>query len=208
MGSYVDADLPIPEVYRGNGEIRLVVLGQDPTIKNSISRKKIHCVLNLDRSGNLRTYLARICAGLGISLEENVYATNLYKNFFIEPPTQIRSLDVFRPALRYWLPLLKEELAEFSGVPVITLGEPLLSVLVTDLRNVKVRDYWGYVLGWKPGEHRGYRYLYPEENVLNHVIFPFPHQPSLRKQYYKDNLERYIGFMKQTLMVLHHLTIP
>ncbi|MDD5367875.1 MAG: hypothetical protein PHQ40_02220 [Anaerolineaceae bacterium] len=103
---------------------------------------------------------------------------------------------------------MKEELAEFSGVPVITLGEPLLSVLVTDLRNVKVRDYWGYVLGWKPGEHRGYRYLYPEENVLNHVIFPFPHQPSLRKQYYKDNLERYIGFMKQTLMVLHHLTIP
>ena len=89
LGQYVDRTLPIPKPYHGSGEIKLIVLGQDPTVKALRSRKTIRTVLNLDRKGSVRAYLAGVCNGLGLQLAENVYATNLYKNFFIHPPTQI-----------------------------------------------------------------------------------------------------------------------
>lgn len=196
LGRYVDETLPIPSPYRGSGAIKLIVLGQDPTVKNQESRRAIRKVLNLDRNRSVRSYLAGVCSGLGIQIAENVYATNLYKNFFVHPPTKITEIDVFQEFRDAWLPLLKEELETLAGIPVISLGEPLLAPLVGETVSAKVRDYWGYTPGWKAGRRRPFGYIRAADNLLDRTIFPFPHQPSLRKQFYKTRMSDYVLFMK------------
>jgi hypothetical protein len=196
LAKYVDASLGIPRIYCGSGEIRLVVLGQDPTVKNPVARQKIDCALNLNHAGSLRNYLTRIYWDLGLDLEQHVYGTNLYKNFFVNPPTQITEIDIFHAALPYWLPLLKDELAQFPSALVITLGEPILSVLVNGPQKARLRDYWGYVPDWKQGNSKSFTFIAADQNILGRVIFPFPHQPSLRKVLYKDRLRPYISFVK------------
>ena len=198
LGQCVDGTLPIPRPYHGSGKIKLIVLGQDPTVKDVQSRRTIETVLNLDRKGSMRVYLVGVCNDLGLQLADNVYATNLYKNFFIRPPTQITEIDVFQEFLGFWLPLLKDELELFPGVPVITLGEPVLAPLVGENVSAKVRDYWGYTPGWKEGREASFQYIRAADNQLNRIVFPFPHQPSLRKEFYRARLRDYAAFVKAT----------
>ncbi len=196
LGQYVDSTLPVPTPHRGQGAIKLIVLGQDPTVKRPESRKAISTALNLDKKGSVNAYLTRICAGLGIELTENVYATNLYKNFFVRPPTQISEIDVFQAFLDAWPPLLQDELATWADIPVITLGEPLLAPLVGSNVSAKVRDYWGYTPQWQAGQVKPFAYIKAADNQLHRVTFPFPHQPSLRKLFYKARMDDYIAFVK------------
>ena len=196
LGRYVDGTLPIPQPNCGSGEIRLVVLGQDPTVKNPISRRAIRTVLNLDKNRSVRAYLAGVCNGLSIQIADSVYATNLYKNFFIRPPTQITETDIFQEFLDAWLPLLQEELKPYASVPVITLGEPILAPLVGDHVSAKVREYWGYTPEWRAGTMRSFEYIRAAHNQVNRSIFPFPHQPSLRKEFYKATMGAYVSFVK------------
>jgi hypothetical protein len=194
---FVDASLSIPQVFCGNGKIRLVFLGQDPTVANANSRKKIKKVLDLGRHGHLWHYLEKICIGLDLSLASNIYATNYLKNFFVDRPTQIKEVNILKVFSSPWLPLLKDELAQFPGVPVITLGEPLLQAVVCEGARPKVRAYWGYTPDWMTGTTGALSYLHPAENVLDRQIFPFPHQPILRKQFYRSKLDDYVGFMRE-----------
>jgi hypothetical protein len=194
----MDKSLRIPQPYRGECDIKLIVLGQDPTVKDAGKRQDIKTVLNLDKNGSVRAYLAGVCNGLGISVSENVYATNLYKNFFVHPPTQIEEVDIFQEFASAWQSLLIDELAEFGRVPVITLGEPLLAPLVKNDIPAKVRYYWGYVSEWKTRRLNPFQYIRAEDNQLGRVVFPFPHQPSLRKEFYKAKMKDYIAFVKKT----------
>jgi hypothetical protein len=196
---YVYHSQKIPAVHRGTGPIRLVVLGQDPTVKNEASRQKILHVLNLKGSGALHNYLQRICLDLQLDLKQNVYATNYVKNFFTSPPTQIKELDVLALASKHWLPLLLDELADFPNVPVITLGQPLLERIVTKGASPLVRDYWDYQPRWERNAKRKWAYLPSEQNVLNRMIFPFPHQPSLRKSFYRQHLPYYLQFVHKRM---------
>lgn len=86
LSHYVPTDR-IPSVFMGTDDIRkvrLVVIGQDPTVKNEASRETIETVLNLDKPrGSLYKYISLICEGLGLDLCRHVYATNYAKNFFI-----------------------------------------------------------------------------------------------------------------------------
>lgn len=199
LGRFVDTSLGIPQPFHGSGEIRLIVLGQDPTAKDVSSRAGIKTVLNLDRRGGLRIYLTRICSDLDLDLDENVYATSLFKNFFVRQPKQIEEIDVFQEFSPIWLPLLQDELARFPQVPVITLGQPLLATLVREGASPQVRDYWGYTPRWKSGEAGPFQYLKPGENHLDRTIFPFPHQTSIRKPFYKEHLRDYTAFVKNAL---------
>jgi len=193
---FVDFSYPIPQTHLGQGEIKLIILGQDPTVNCEKSRARIKTVLNLNQDGHLRRYLEKICKGLGLDLDENIYATNYFKAFFVKPPTQIKEIDVFEAFAPYWLPLLREEISLFPDVPIIALGEPLLATIATGDASKKVRDYWGYTDDWKVGETEPFHYLKPQDNILDRRIFPFPHQPSLRKKFYQDRLPRYIEFTK------------
>ncbi len=197
LSRLVDFRLPIPQIYHGTDKIKLIILGQDPTVKNKKSRETITTVLNLDKPGSLYNYLSRICDGLGLSLKENAYAINYLKNFFIAPPTQIKEIDIFKEFAPYWLPLLREELAQFPQAPIITLGQPLLSAIVREGVSPLVRDYWGYTSNWKSGERGTRRYLKPSKNILSRIIFPFPHQPSIGKQFYSERFKDYVSFTRE-----------
>lgn len=196
LSQYVDGTLHIPKPYHGTGEIKLIVLGQDPTVKNPVSRKRIKTVLNLDKNRSVKAYLSRVCSVLGISVKENAYATNLYKNFFVHPPTQIFDVNIFLEFIGAWLPLLKDELALFGQVPIITLGEPILAPLLRIGVPAKVRHYWGYTPDWKSGKSYPFQHVKPQDNKLGRVIFPFPHQPSIRTQFYRTKLDDYTLYMK------------
>jgi len=122
---------PVPP-FKGSGEIKLIIIGQDPTIKNKDQRCKIRKTLNLDKNGSLKTYITEICSSLGIGLE-NVYATNVFKYFYKDPPAN--TIDVLYGHLNMNLNLLRNELQIYPDLPVITLGEPVLQLL-SDLPSV------------------------------------------------------------------------
>ncbi|MBI5892795.1 MAG: hypothetical protein HZB79_03930 [Deltaproteobacteria bacterium] len=196
IGSVIDDSNPTPDVFCGTGEIQIIILGQDLTVKDEQSRKSITTVLNLDKSGNLKRYIEKICGYLDITLDENIYATNYFKNFFIQPPTIIKNINIFREHRLYWLDLLKEELAQFPTIPIITLGEPLLETILKSSQNKKVRTYWGYNSDWKTSIDGPFQSISPKYTYLERKVFPFPHQPSIRKKFYYERLEKYATFVK------------
>jgi len=197
LAMYVDKTHLIPQPFKGTGVIKLIILGQDPTVKDASNREKIKTVLNLDTNGSARAYLSGICQQIGIDLLRNGYATNLFKNFFTSPPTEIKDINIFKEFLGAWLPLLKEELAPFENVPMITLGEPVLKHLLAKETPHPLREHWGYMPEWKYGNLGLFKFVRPDENILGRQLFPFPHQPSLRREFYKKRLNDYISFMKK-----------
>lgn len=198
-GQFVDLALPIPKPFMGMGEIKLVVIGQDPTIKHEASRQRITTVLNLNTRGSLTRYLTTICEMLDFDLTTNVYATNVCKCFFNAPPTAIRKVhgvDVLAETAIVWLPLLCEELAQFPQATVISLGEPALNLLVRDGGSRLMKDYWGFTKAWRDGEKGMLSGIPPQYSAVGRWIFPFPHQPSISKQFYRERLSRYTAFVR------------
>lgn len=205
LSKYVAMDF-IPSIFMGAEEtsnIRLVFIGQDPTVKNPNSREKIKTVLNLDKqNGSLYRYISRICELVGLDAEQHVYATNFAKNFFVRPPTQIKECNLLDECSPYWLPLLREELSLFPGRPIIILGQPLLKALLIDKRKAYVRRYWAYTPDWKSKNPTSFSFstVAPEENRLERRLFPFPHQPSLRKAFYSTRLGAYVNYLKNSML--------
>ena len=197
ISSYIDTSLTPPEPFRGRGKIRLIVLGQDPTVQNPAYREKIKVTLLLNQPGRLRTYLQNVCKALDIDLDENIYATNLLKNFFPVPPDIMRDKDpqFFQKAADHWIPLLREEIEEFENVPILPLGEPVLNCLARGPDRVLIRNYWGYEGPAQYGQNFGY--VKPEGNVLSRIVFPFPHLPGLSHKIYRQQMNGYLAFMKE-----------
>lgn len=183
----IDFGLSPVKPYIGDEDIKLIIIGQDPTIRNKQQRKYIETTLNLDKNGALRNYVERICSTLGISIR-NIYATNIFKYFYSIPPAD--TPDVLIKHKVQNLELLKKELECFKDSPIITLGEPVLRLIADE--GEKVRNYWNF-------QYKGYKYISSENNILGHCIFPFPHQPSMRKHLYNTNFENYIQYMKQVI---------
>ncbi|WP_395844907.1 uracil-DNA glycosylase family protein [Cystobacter fuscus] len=191
---HIDTSRSIPLPFVGGGDIRLVVLGQDPTIKNEASRENIRTVLNLDKPGALRRYIEQIAKALGLELE-NVYATNVCKHFFRNPPSVIlksHGQNVLQQGSELTLPILQRELARFADATVVSLGEPVLSALVCNGGSLFVRVYWGY------DEPRRMMSAIPARHSrLERTIYPLPHQPALRLHFYKSNLDQFLRFIRQ-----------
>ena len=201
LGNYLDleSDLEIPAPVRGGGHIRLMILGQDPTVGTRRRRREIKTVLDMrSREGPLRTYLSFLSASLGLVMEEHTYVTNLVKGFFTVPPAQLRDVDLIALSAPLWLPLLQEEVAEFPGVSVLTLGQPVLSALLNPGVSPQVRDYWGYTPEWERGRKGAFGVVEPEDNVLGRVLIPFPHINTARKhRFYLSRWDRYVSFAKE-----------
>ncbi len=186
----------IPPYFISSASIKLVIIGQDPTIKRVDRRKEIDCTLNLNKPGAIRKYVKRICSKLGISIEE-VYATNLFKYFYTFPPA--RTFPILKDHLQPNLVLLEKELSTIPQCPIITLGEPILKLLVND--NAKVRDCWGYDKQTSKTSEQ-FSFIQAKENKLNRSFFPFCHQPSFaRIPFYKETLDQYIDFVKKIKLV-------
>jgi uracil-DNA glycosylase len=176
---------PVPP-FKGSGEIKLIIIGQDPTIKNKDHRYKIKKTLNLDKNGSLKTYISKICNSLGLEIE-NVYATNVFKYFYNDPPA--RTPDVLSGHLNLNLELLRNELKIYPDLPIITLGEPVLQLL-SNIPDDKVRTYWDYKNGIS-----GHSFKKCTDNELDRPFFPLPHQPSSGRKFYSENIKQYLDFV-------------
>jgi uracil-DNA glycosylase len=194
MENPIDDTLDPVKPYWGKGEIKLIIIGQDPTIKNEERRNDISCTLNLNKKGALKRYIEEdICFGLGISME-NVYATNIFKYFYTNRPAT--TFNVMQNHLKENLKLLVDELNQFQNATVIILGEPVLRLLVGTTR--RVRYFWDYNQETKIS-NGNYSFSLAANNLLGRDIFPFPHQPSLRKKFYRDHRNQYIEFVKNII---------
>lgn len=178
---------PLPP-FKGSGEIKLIIIGQDPTIKNKDQRKKIRITLNLDKNGSLKSYISGICSSLGFGID-NVYATNVFKYFYKDPPAQ--TLDVLCCHLEPNLRLLRTELLTYPNLPIITLGEPVLQLL-SRIPVDKVRRYWDYANGFS-----GHSFKKCSDNNLGRPFYPLPHQPSCGRKFYSENLKQYLDFVRR-----------
>jgi uracil-DNA glycosylase len=130
-----DLSLHVAPYFKEGDNLRLMVIGQDPTIFRRPERVKY--VLMLDQeNGQLSRWLRRI---LG---EDNfdsltLYATNLVKCSFRKPPStaQQGGLKFLRPYFRNCREYLVEEISEFQPSLVLTLGETAHKLFVATLDN-------------------------------------------------------------------------
>ena len=196
LGKYIDrSGLVAPIPFRGEGEIKLIVLAQDPTVRKMRHRQELKVTLQLDKEhaeGRLPKYLRDICGKLGLDLDQNLYATNIVKNFFTDRPDQI-DRSIIQRAFPYWAELLNQELGEFKDIPIITLGEPVINCFMP--KPIKIKYYWGFQ---GPRLYNGeMKHIVPTENTLQRHIFPFAHIHGLKYSLYNGNLTRYVSYMKE-----------
>lgn len=185
-----DSLLPIPP-FKISDQIKLIIVGQDPTIRNKIKRKNIETTLNLDKQGPLRKYILDICSILEINIQ-NIYATNVFKYFYKDPPSA--TFHILQNHLYPNLKLLKEELSNFPNLPVITLGEPVLKLLSKDQNNSEIKYYWDYNHNTKTS-NKNFKYCQEKDNLLDRKLFPMPHQPSISKGFYSIFFKEYCDFI-------------
>ena len=198
---YVDADSPVPRPFCGSGEIRLVIIGQDPTVENKNTRKKVTTALMLNCYGHLARFLSEVCAMLGATLE-NVYATNVCKNFFKQTPTRIEKndrVDVIGLTASYWLPVLRQELAWFAEATVISLGEPVLQGLVRPGFPQDVKSYWGYRQGWSSQGFEPFRPVGAGQSTIERSFFPFVHLNTKDKTFYSTRWDDCLAFIRDLM---------
>jgi uracil-DNA glycosylase len=198
LGRFVDSSLPNPQPYLGAGPIRLIIIGQDPTVQNVAERARIRTVLNLDKPGSLLRYVASLCQDLGVSLRDEVYATNACKNFWRRPPRGIQEADVLALSSPFWLPVLRDEMDHFPQAVVISLGKPVLSMLVRDGCSREVRHYWGYHPRWQGGSLGPLRAIEPEDSMMGRRIYPFVHQQT-QSEFYRVHRPEYVAFIRRAL---------
>ena len=122
---------------------------------------------------------------------ENIYATNIFKYFYTIPPAQ--TMSVLQAHLAPNLELLKEELSKFPKAKIITLGQPVLQLLAGEKK--RVREYWDYNKNTGKS-NRNCTLCKAEDNLLGRDFYPFPHQPSIRKEFYNVHLGEYIAFVR------------
>lgn len=187
-----DSLLPVLP-YRISNQVELIIIGQDPTVKNEKSRRSVEYTLNLDKYGSLRKYISEIADKLSLKFE-NVYATNIFKYFYSIPPE--KTMNVLYTHLEKNLNLLKDGISVYPKVPIITFGLPVLRLLAGP--DAEVRDYWDYNKITKSSGQQ-FSFCRASENKLGRDFFPFPHQPSLAKIFYKDTLNDYLKYMKRTI---------
>ena len=119
---------------------------------------------------------------------------NLFKYFYSVPPAN--TLEVLKAHLEPNLNLLQQELSEFRNIPVITLGEPVLKLITN--KNAKVRVFWDYNAKTKTTDGQ-FTFAKANDNKLSRDLFPFPHQPSIRKKFYADTLINYIEYAQRII---------
>jgi uracil-DNA glycosylase len=116
-------NLQVDPYYQSSGNLRLMLIGQDPTIFNDPERVKQVLMLN-ESNGQLALWLKDLI-GKGYDFV-TLYATNLVKCTFGMPPSTTREggLKFLQPYFEICKDYLVKELNGFAPNCVLTLGEP------------------------------------------------------------------------------------
>lgn len=189
LGQFVDPSRLPPKPFWSGGAVKLIVLAQDPTKSSAASTSTT--VLDLDRGFELPHYVRRLVRELGFELQE-VYATNLVKNYFKEPPSRWHEVETIREFEPVWRPLLARELGEFPCVPMLLLGQPVLKA-VDRHGDADLRDYWGYT------SPHTLDHLRVCDTDYRRAIFPFPHLNTTHTPFYGEVEARYLRYVRNQL---------
>ena len=119
--------------YHPGGTPRLMLIGQDPTIRRHPERVKY--VLMLDQpNGQLSRWLRELMGPENLE-SCTLYATNLVKCSFAQPPSDTRQggLKFLGPYFDNCKGYLAEEIGAFQPTLVLTLGEPAHRLFISTL---------------------------------------------------------------------------
>jgi predicted DNA-binding transcriptional regulator YafY len=173
----------VPPYFGGDdlSNVKLIIVGQDPTVDIESTRNHIKTTLMLDGKNNLRTYIEKICVLLGINIDKEVYATNLFKYYYTQKPAR----EILSQHAKPNVDLLKEELTSLPNCPILTLGEAVLQLLTSD--EEKVKTYW---------DENHVKFI--EIDGLNQKVYPFIHYNTWSTQpFYKDRFEQQLKSITQ-----------
>lgn len=196
LRQYMDDGLPIPRPFVGTGAIKLVVVGQDPTVGMYKTRQRITHTLMLNEGGPLTRFLQQVCGALGVKAKENVYATNLCKSFFTDPPAKVKDVNLVAETSAEWLPILLDELDHFPQACVISLGEPVLEVLLRPTAQQQMKWYWGHHPQWQVGRTNLFRLVECADSAIARRFYPFIHSNN-NTGFYKMRLNEYLTFIRK-----------
>jgi len=128
----INSRYPFPSPFIGNGKIKAIVLGADPTHIVNEKPKQLDKVFGLDKpkSPYWRSIQGNL-DGLILSMD-NIYVQNLCRNYFTKETSKNKYWKQI--ARDYWAPFLKKELDERfdTNVPVLMTTEFILHSVLTD----------------------------------------------------------------------------
>ncbi|MCY2963630.1 MAG: hypothetical protein NT069_08280, partial [Planctomycetota bacterium] len=154
----------------------------------------------LDRKPHpLYRFVERICRPLGLSLQENVYATNACKNFFFPRPNAIKrrdKVDVIARSWNQWRELLLLELARFPDAIVCTLGQPILRLLLKPGQPRNLGHYWGMTEYYTRHQSRRFRCVEAEASSIGRRFVPLYHLYSTGVQYFRTFRRDYLSVVR------------
>ena len=70
------------------------------------------------------------------------------------------------------------------GATVISLGQPILRVLIRTEHYHDMKSFWGYDGRWHSGRVRPFGMVQASESTIQRAFFPVIHQPSLQQPFY------------------------
>lgn len=135
--SFAEVELRlVPPYFKEGRGLRLMLVGQDPTIKPEPDRVKQALMLD-DPNSLLSRWLREDVLGEKNFGSLTLYATNLVKCAFPEPPSAYPqgALKFLRPYFKNCNGYLSEEISRFQPTLVLTLGEPAHKLFITILDN-------------------------------------------------------------------------
>lgn len=126
----------VPSYFKEGGEPKLMLIGQDPTIRRKRDRVK-HALMLDDPNSQLSRWLREEVFGRNNFNSLTLYATNLVKCSLQEPPSGARqgSLRFLRPYFENCKGYLLDEIPKFRPALVLTLGETAHKLFITTLDN-------------------------------------------------------------------------
>ena len=89
------------------------------------------------------------------------------------------------------------ELAAFPGATVITLGQPILRVLIRPEHYHDMKSFWGYDGRWSKGIMRPLGMVQANESTIERAFFPVIHQPSVQQPFYAGRFKDYMAFVRE-----------
>lgn len=103
-------------------DFKLMLIGQDPTIRVKKERVKQVLMLN-EPNSQLRRWLSEIFGKENFEAM-TIYATNIVKCTFDKPPSSYRGKHFLRPYFENCKDYIVKEITHFKPTLVLTLGEP------------------------------------------------------------------------------------
>jgi hypothetical protein len=125
----------LPESYKGNGKIKAILLGADPTndgIKTNRGLKKLEIVFGIGSDYENYFFGLQLINLKAIELnKDNLYIQNVCRNYFTKQTSENKN---WQDIAKIWLIFLNQELASLDArLPVFVTAEKIMKLFVHDV---------------------------------------------------------------------------